>query len=372
MDDLSAIILVGGRGSRLKGLTRYNSKPYISFFGKYRIIDFPLSSVSNSGIKQVGILTQYEPYELMKYIGSGEAFDLDIDNFGVTYLTPYEKMTQELAIQKGTAQALNTQIENIKKMDSKYILILSGDQIYKIDFNAVLKYHIKNKADLTIITKDLDEEKDDLRRFGIVEYDNKKRIISLDEKPENPKTNHISLGMYLFTKEYLLSVLDKTEEYPDFGHDFIPYLIRKSDKIYAYNTDSIFMDLGTVESLYNANMYFLDNSDLINRKGDHFKIYSKGYNYPPFMVYKRGRVKNSAISDGARIKGDATHSILSYMVFVDSGAQVVDSILLPNSIVQKNAKLKNVILDEDTIVPENTSLLFDKPTIIDSSFFKES
>ena len=370
MDDLSAIILVGGRGSRLKGLTRYNSKPYISFFGKYRIIDFPLSSVSNSLIKQVGILTQHEPYELMKYIGSGESFDLDIDNYGVTYLTPYEKINQELALQKGTAQALYTQIENIKKMDSKYVLVLSGDQIYKIDFNEVLKYHIKKKADLTIITKDLDSEKEDLTRFGIIEYDSINRITSLEEKPDNPKSNHISLGMYLFTKEYLLKVLPLTEEYPDFGSSFIPYLIKSGDKVFSYKTDSIFMDLGTVSSLYNANMYFLDHYNLINSKGDQFKIYSKGYNYPPFLVYSKAKVTSSSISDGAIIKGNVTHSVISYMVKIDAQTEIVDSVLLPSSVVKKGSKLKNVILDEDTIVPPNSSLIFDKPTLIDSSYFR--
>jgi len=369
--DLSAIVLVGGRGERLKELTNKKSKPYVSFFGKYRIIDFPLSSLSFSNVKDISLLTQYEPYELMKYIGSGDDWDLNYSNEGITYMTPYLSKENEMSYQKGTADALLTQIENIKKIKSDYILILSGDQIYEIDFNECLKEHIKNNASLTIITKDLDKEKEDLTRFGIVEYDDDFRITGFIEKPENPKTNHISLGMYIFNKELLLKYLPLASKLVDFGSDLIPYIINNNEKVYACKHDGFFMDLGTIESLYQGNMFFLDNDNLINERGSIFKVYSKTFDYPPTYIGSNTAVVKSIISQGSVIYGSIKHSIISLNVRIGDGSKVKDSVILPNVTIGKNVKLKKVIVDEFTEIKDDTILEFDEVTVITNNYFKD-
>ena len=275
MKELSAIVLVGGRGTRLQGLTKNKSKSYVSFMGKYRIIDFPLSSISNSGVEEVGIITQYEPYELMRYIGSGSSWDLDYFNSCIAFLTPYEAKNS-LVYQKGTANAVLSQIEFIKSLTSKYVLILSGDQIYKIDFREILDEHKKNNAELTIISQDLDN-KEDLKRFGIIEYDHENKVIGFEEKPDNPKSNRISLGMYLFNKDFLLEYLHYADKLIDFGNDFIPFLIKETNRVYSYNYTGRFMDVGTISSLYQGNMFYLDHPEILDNKGQKYKIYSRAY-----------------------------------------------------------------------------------------------
>lgn len=370
MGSMDAIILVGGRGLRLKSLTKNKTKSFVSFFGKYRIIDFPLSSLSNSQVKNVGILTQYEPYDLMRYVGSGSSWDLDVFNEGVSFLTPYESEENNIIFQKGTANACLSQIEYIKKSSAEYILILSGDQIYKMDFKEVLSEHIKHNAKLTIITADLDKEKDNLSRFGIIEYDASNRIISFEEKPKNPKSNHISLGMYLFNKDFLLKYLPKADTLCDFGKDLIPYIISESKDVYAFKHDSWFFDVGTVESLYNANMFFLEKPTEIAKKGDTFKVYSKPFDFPPNAIWHGGRVTDAIVSDACVVYGRVKHSVLSFKCKVDKGSKIEDSILLPKVFVGKNVKIKNAIVDEDLVIPDGMELVFDTPTIVDSSSLK--
>lgn len=364
MNEINALILVGGRGSRLKSLTKDKTKSFVSFFSKYRIIDFPLSSISYSNIKNTGIITQYQPFDLMKYIGGGASFDLHSSFGGISFLTPYENNENNLDFQKGTANACLNQIEYIKNSQSPYILILPGDQIYKIDFRKVLNEHKENKANLTIITTDINE-KEELNRYGIIEYDESFRITGFTEKPDNPKTNHISLGMYLFNKDFLIKCLEKADVLVDFGHDLIPYILSNYSNIYAYKHDSYFYDLGTVDSLYKANMFFLDNIDFINKKGDDFKIYSRPLNYPPHIACSGSTIKNSIIGDASIIKGEVIHSVVSYKCTIEEGSMIKDSILLPKVKVGKNTKIENAIIDEGVCIKDNQTLIFDTPTIVE-------
>ena len=369
MKELSAIVLVGGRGSRLQGLTKNKSKSYVSFMGKYRIIDFPLSSLSNSGVEEVGLITQYEPYELMRYIGSGSSWDLDYYNAGVSFLTPYEAMNS-VVYQKGTANAVLSQIDFIKSLESKYVLILSGDQIYKIDFREILEEHKKNNAELTIISKDIIDRKEDLSRFGIIEYDSNNKVLGFEEKPKKPKSNRISLGMYLFNRDFLLKYLEYADKLVDFGHDLIPFLISETDKVYSYDYKGRFMDVGTIESLYAGNMFYLEHPEILDNKGQKYKIYSHAYDYPPQSLYDNANIKFSSVSDGAIIDGTIIHSVISYGVIVDTNAYIKDSVILPNTKIGKNVKVENAIVDEGLVIENNRVLIFNKPTLVDEDYLR--
>ena len=367
MKELSAIVLVGGRGSRLQGLTKNKSKSYVSFMGKYRIIDFPLSSLSNSGVEEVGLITQYEPYELMRYIGSGSSWDLDYVNAGISFLTPYEAKGS-LIYQKGTANAVLSQIGFIKQIQSKYILILSGDQIYKIDFREMLEEHKKNGAELTIISKDITDETEDLSRFGIIEYDRYNKVLGFEEKPKKPKSNRISLGMYLFNKDFLLKYLEYADKLVDFGSDLIPFLIKETDRVYSYNYTGRFMDVGTIESLYYGNMFYLEHPEILDNKGQKYKIYSHAYDYPPQALGSKAKVSYSVLTDGCMINGTVIHSVMSYGTIVEEGAEVIDSVILPNTKIGKGTKIKCAIIDEGITIGDNMNLVFDKPTLVDEEF----
>lgn len=367
MNEICALILVGGKGKRLESLTKKTSKPYVSFMGKYRIIDFPLSSLSHSGVRDIGIITQYEPYDLMKYIGNGRDFDLDIFNKGVALLTPYTKDNNEIIMQKGTAHAVKTQIDFLKNSDSEYVLILSGDQIYKIDFSDVLENHIKNKADLTILTKELKEKKD-LSRYGVLTFDKNHRINSFVEKPKNPKSSFISMGIYLFSKSFLSKYLNLTDNLTDFGHDLIPYLLEKSSNIYAYEYDGLFFDVGTIKSLYDANMYFLDNPLVLSPHGDNLKVYSKPLDYPPHFIAKGAKISESVVSDGSIVEGTIKHSVLSYRDKIMKNAIVEDSVVLPNVTIEEDSIIKNAIVSENLIIKKGSKLIFNEPTLIDLKF----
>ena len=368
MNEMCALILVGGRGTRLKSLTIGKTKPYVSFMGKYRIIDFPLSALSHSHIFDVGIITQYEPFELMRYIGSGSTWDLDAFNRGVSFLTPFMTDKEKIEIQKGTAHAVKMQKSYIESIDSKYVLILSGDQIYKIDFRDVLEKHIENNAKLTILTYK-HKKKEDLSRFGILTYDDNFKITSFEEKPSEPKSDNISMGIYLFNKDFLLEYVDKyADKLVDFGNDLIPYILKKSNDVYAYPYSGLFFDVGTVESLYEANMYFLDRPGILSPHGDSLKIYSKPFDYYPALIKDGAEVKKSSVSDGSIIYGSINHSIISYKNVIKKGAEVSDSILLPGVVVEEDAKIKRAVINENLRVKKGAKLIFDEPTLVDSSF----
>ncbi len=370
MNNITAIILVGGKGTRLQGLTKNKSKSYVSFLGKYRIIDYPLSSLSNSSIYDIGVLTQYEPYELMRYIGSGASWDADIPGEGISFLTPFE-VNNEIAFQKGTANAVLSQIEYIKNSSCDYILILPGDQIYKMDFRKILEKHIQNNASLSIVTVDYSENKEDLSRFGIIEYDSDMRIQGFEEKPEHPKSNHVSTGIYLFSKDILLKYLKKATTLIDFGKDFIPFIVKERKDVFAYDFKGMFMDLGTIKSLFEANMYYIDHPEELSKRGDQFRVYSKPFDYPPHIIRKGASVKESVVADASNVSGKVFHSILSFYTVIEEGAEIDYSIILPHARISKNTKIKNAIVDEDLLVPEGLSLIFDKPTLVDHEFLKE-
>ena len=364
MQDVAALILVGGKGKRLESLTETRSKPYVSFYGKYRIIDFALSSLSHSFISNVGLLCQYEPFDLMRYIGSGADWDLADFDSGISFLTPYVRTNDELVFQKGTANAVLSQIEYVRKLDAKYILILSGDQIYKINFEDVVQKHIESGAELTILTNKLDE---DLSRYGIIEYDENHRIIGFEEKPENPKTNNVSMGIYLFNKDFLLDVLPKADTLVDFGNNLIPYILSTNHNVYAYPFEGQFFDVGTTKSLYEANFYFLDNPGTVSPSGDKMRIYSKPRDYSANIIKEGGSARRSAISDGCVIHGEVYHSILSYHVLVKKGAKIYESIVMPDSIIEEDVELKNAIVDENVTVMKGSKLIFDTPTVVSAT-----
>lgn len=368
MDKVCALILVGGRGTRLKSLTEGKSKPYVSFMGKYRIIDFPLSALSHSHIFDIGIITQYEPFELMRYIGSGSTWDLDAFNRGVSFLTPYSKDNEKIELQKGTADAVRMQKNYIDFIGADYVLILSGDQIYKIDFRDVLEKHIENKAKLTILTYK-HEKTEDLSRFGILSYDENYKVTSFEEKPEKPKSNNISMGIYLFNKDFLLEYLDKNpDKLIDFGKDLIPYILKKSDDVYAYPYNGLFFDVGTVESLYEANMYFLDRPGILSPHGDSLKIYSKPLDYYPCLIREGATVHKSIISDGSIVYGSVSHSVISYKDYIGRGAVINDSIILPSVYIEEDVKLKYAVVNENLRIKKGSKLVFNKPTLVDSTF----
>lgn len=367
MKKICALILVGGRGARLKSLTEGKSKPYVSFMGKYRLIDFPLSALSHSHIFDVGLITQYEPFDLMKYVGSGSSWDLDVFNRGVVFLTPYLLDEETIETQKGTADAVRLQSRFIENLDAEYVLILSGDQIYKIDFNDVLEKHIERGAKLTILTYKHNNS-EDLSRFGIVGYDQEYRITSFEEKPENPKSNNISMGIYLFNKDFLLENLKLADKLVDFGNDLIPHILNNTKDVFAYDYKGLFFDVGTIESLYYANMYFLDRPGLISPHGDSLKIYSKPLDYYPAFIKDGASVKKSFISDGSIVYGDVYHSILSYRNTIEKNTKIKDSIILPNVYIEEDAELECAIVNENIRIKKGSKLVFDKPTLVDNSF----
>ena len=344
-----AMLLAGGQGTRLYSLTSKVAKPAVSFGGKYRIIDFTLSNCCNSGITTVGVLTQYQPLILNEYIGGGEPWDLDRANGGVHVLPPYQaKKGGEWY--KGTANAIYQNMHFLDKYDSEHVLILSGDHIYKMDYSALLREHIRCKADCTIAV--IDVPKEDASRFGIMDYDEDKLITSFEEKPACPKSNHASMGVYIFRKDVLKEELieDEKDEHSsnDFGKNIIPTMLKKGYRLFAYQFDGYWKDVGTVTSLWEANMDLLDSRfDLSDQK---FKIYSRNEALPPCFVGEECEVVNSLVTSGCEIYGTVINSVLSEKVTVAKGAVVENSIVMKGTIIGENASLSYAIVDEDVTI----------------------
>lgn len=364
---LIAMILVGGKGSRLNEITKDTAKPAVSFGGKYRLIDFTLSNLAHSNIDVVGLITQYEPYELMNYIGNGGSWDLDTIDGGISFLTPYAK-SGEVQWQKGTAHAIYQYFSFVKQYQADHVLILAGDHIYKMDYQKMFDHHLKHDADLTIASVDVPLE--ETQRFGIIEYDLETKITGFEEKPLNPKTLHASMGIYIF-KTSVLEVLLKNgdqEETVDFGKNIIPKAFHDGYQIYSYPFDGYWKDVGTVDSLYQANMDMLDDSNFLTlnvSKG--IQVYSKSMNLPPHIVLEDGIIKKSVIADGSIIDGTILHSTVGYQVVVTKNAHIENSVLLPQVFISENVRLKNVIVNKGVIVPENYRLISDQIIVIDSS-----
>jgi len=348
-----AMLLAGGQGNRLGKLTKTIAKPAVAFGGKYRIIDFPLSNCINSGIDTIGVLTQYQPLELNAYIGSGQPWDLDRLYGGVTILPPYVKGSLG-EWYKGTANAIYQNMHFISLYEPTYVVILSGDHIYKANYQLMIEYHKEKKADCTIAV--LDVPLQDASRFGIMNVKDDLRIYEFEEKPKEPKSTLASMGVYVFTWEKLKEYLEKDEKdkdsHNDFGKNIIPKMIVSKERVYAYPYKGYWKDVGTVKALWEANMDILDKDKGIDIDDYRWKIYSRNPVLPPQYIGEGAEIKNSFITEGCTVEGFVDHSILFPGVIVKKGARVVNSILMPRSRVEEEAVVEYSIIMEDLTVPK--------------------
>jgi len=347
-----AMLLAGGQGSRLGILTKDVAKPAVPYGGKYRIIDFPLSNCTNSGIDTVGVLTQYQPLELNSYIGSGAPWDLDISNGGVFVLPPYQTVKGS-EWYRGTANAIYQNMAFIEQYNPDYVLILSGDHIYKMDYNAMLNDHIRNDADATIAVRPVPWE--EAPRFGIMNTDNDNRIIEFEEKPKKPKSNKASMGVYIFTweklRKYLIDDEADKKSSNDFGKNIIPSMLADQQRMFAYNFEGYWKDVGTIESLWEANMDLLVKPvPPIDMHDKSWRIYAKTPGYPPCYVAKGAQVTDSLVTEGSAIYGNVNHSIIFGGVTVEEGALVQDSVIMPGSVIKRGAVIRRAIVAENAVI----------------------
>ncbi|MDO4540047.1 MAG: glucose-1-phosphate adenylyltransferase [Syntrophomonadaceae bacterium] len=354
-----AMLLAGGQGSRLGNLTRKIAKPGVSFGGKYRIIDFSLSNCTNSNIDTVGVLTQYKPLFLNAYIGTGAAWDMDIEDGGVHILPPYmdEKGGEWYS---GTADAVYKNLDFIGQYDPQYVLILSGDHIYRMDYSRMLKFHCQQKADATLAVMKVPWE--DVSRFGIVKTDEVEegRISDFEEKPKKSDSNLASMGIYIFNWEVLMHILkedaaNKGSDH-DFGKNIIPGMLKAERRLAAYRFSGYWRDVGTVESYYEANMDLLSEEPALDMFARTLRIYSRADMMPPHFIGESAVVGTCLISNGCTVLGTVNHSVVSGGVTVEAGAVVKDSILLPGCHIKSGANLYRCIVGENSIVPENAQI----------------
>ena len=352
-----AMLLAGGQGSRLYTLTEKTAKPAVLFGGKYRIIDFPMSNCVNSGIDTVGVLTQYQPMVLNEYIGNGQPWDLDRLNGGVMVLPPYQGKNGADWYQ-GTANAIYQNMQFINRYDPDYVLILSGDHIYKMDYAKMLDAHKKSGADCTIAV--LNVPLDQASRFGIMNTDETGRIVEFEEKPKHPKSTKASMGIYIFTKKILEEYLTKDDADPesakDFGKNVIPAMLNDGRKMVAYPFEGYWKDVGTLTSLWEANMDLLGTNPEFDLHTKDWRIYSRNNNLPPHFISETATVKNSLITEGCDIRGTVINSVLSNGVTVEEGAVVRDSVLMTDVTVKAGARVEYSIIDSDTVICENASV----------------
>ncbi len=345
------MLLAGGQGSRLGILTKKVAKPAVPYGGKYRIIDFPLSNCTNSGIDTVGVLTQYQPLELNAYIGSGAPWDLDISNGGVFVLPPYQK-GKSGEWYRGTANAIYQNIAFIEQYNPDYVLILSGDHIYKMDYNAMLNYHIRHGADATIAVREVPWE--EAPRFGIMNTDSEDRIVEFEEKPKNPKSNKASMGVYIFTWEKLRHYLEADEadkkSSNDFGKNIIPNMLNDKQVLVAYSFNGYWKDVGTIESLWEANMDLLESPMPIDMHDKRWRIFAKNPGMAPHYIAKGATVHDSLITEGCEVYGNVNHSILFAGVIIEEGAKVESSVIMPGSIIRRGAVVQRAIVAENAVV----------------------
>ncbi len=348
-----AMLLAGGQGSRLGALTKHNAKPNVSFGGKYRIIDFVLSNCVNSGIDTVGILTQYRPLLLNAYIGTGEAWDLDLSDGGVHLLPPYATETGG-EWYEGTADAIYHNIDFIASHEPEYVLILSGDQLYNMDYSKMLDFHKKNNADLTVSVIEVPME--DAKRFGIMSTDEEMRITKFAEKPAEPESNLASMGIYIFNWDVLKKALLDDHKDPnsdrDFGKNIIPNLLAENKRLFAYTFSGYWKDVGTIDSYYSAHMELLQADPEFNVFDGSMRVFSNANIDAPSFAGPESDVQNSVISNGCNVFGVCKNSILGSGVLVDDGAVVTDSVLLPGAVIEKGAVVKRAIVGERTYVKE--------------------
>lgn len=352
-----AMLLAGGQGSRLYALTRNLAKPAVPYGGKYRIIDFPLSNCVNSGIDTVGVLTQYQPLLLNEYIGNGQPWDLDRVHGGVYVLPPYQKSSNS-DWYTGTANAIYQNINFMDRYHPEYVVILSGDHIYKMDYSKMLDYHKEKNADCTIAVMEVPME--EASRFGIMATDNDGKVYEFQEKPKQPKSNLASMGIYIFTYEKLRKYLVEDEANPesenDFGKNIIPNMLNDGQRLFAWSFDGYWKDVGTIDSLWEANMDLLNPNVPLDLYDDSWKIYARNPVMPPQYVADTAVVNNSMISEGCEVYGDAHFSILFPGVIVEEGAKIHNSIIMPGTVVKKGAVIEYAIVAEKTVIDENAKV----------------
>ncbi|MBY4796830.1 glucose-1-phosphate adenylyltransferase [Collinsella sp. AGMB00827] len=352
-----AMLLAGGQGSRLGALTQKIAKPAVSFGGKFRIIDFALSNCTNSGIDTVGVLTQYRPYLLHSYIGSGEAWDLDSRDGGVSILPPYA--TQEGgAWYAGTADAITQNLDYIKGYSPDYVLILSGDHLYRMDYRKMLDAHIAHEAELTVSVMPVPWE--EASRFGILTTDDDDRIVKFSEKPEKPDSNLASMGIYIFSTDALVEALEADavdqRSSHDFGNDIIPKMLEQGKRLYTYEFHGFWKDVGTIASFHETSMDLLGEHPEFDLFDQNFPVLSNITMRPPHYIGPEARVSDCLVSNGCRVYGTAIHSILSTDAIVGERAVVEDSVLLPGAVVKAGARVRRAILGENAVVEENVRL----------------
>ena len=351
-----AMILAGGQGSRLGILTQKIAKPAVPFGGKYRIIDFTLSNCTNSVIDTVGVLTQYMPLELNAYIGNGQPWDLDRQNGGISILQPYVKGKQG-EWYSGTANSIYQNMHFIEASNPDYVLILSGDHVYKMNYDLMLEHHKAKGADCTISVMEVPIE--EASRFGVMNCDESERIYEFEEKPEHPKSNLASMGVYIFTWSKLKDYLIKDEEDPesdnDFGKNIIPAMIKGGENMFAYKFAGYWKDVGTIESLWEANMDLLDPDMPISLYDPPWKIYSKNPVKPPQYIGKEADIKNSLITEGCVIEGTVTKSIIFQSVKIGKGAFVSNSIIMPGAEIKEGAVVEYTIVGEESIIEKDVT-----------------
>ena len=353
--EIVAMLLAGGQGSRLYALTQNLAKPAVPFGGKYRIIDFPLSNCVNSGIDTVGILTQYQPVVLNEYIGNGQPWDLDRLYGGVHVLPPYQKASGSDWF-KGTANAIYQHISFIDRYDPEYVIILSGDQICKQDYREFLNFHKEKNADFSVAVMEVPWE--EASRFGLMVTDDNAQITEFQEKPKNPKSNLASMGNYIFKWSILRKYLIEDELDPnsenDFGKNIIPNLLKDGCKMFAHRFDGYWKDVGTIPSLWEANMEVLDPENSgIDLFDANWKIYSRNSGMTAHKISGSAVVENAMITDGCRVDGTVKHSILFAGVKVEAGAVVEDAVVMGNAVIKAGAQVKHCIVAEDAVIGEN-------------------
>lgn len=348
-----AMILAGGKGSRLGVLTKDQAKPGVLFGGKYRIIDFPLSNCRHSGIGTVGILTQYQPLELNWYVGNGSSWDLDSDTGGTFVLPPYTSDGGSNWY-RGTADAIYQNLNFVEMVGDDYVLILSGDHIYSMDYSKMLAFHKKHHASVTIGT--IRVPWDEASRFGLMVADDTMRITKFQEKPKKPESNLASMGIYIFNRPVLEQYLradakDDTSEH-DFGKNVIPAMLADQVPLYAYPFEGYWKDVGTIQSLWQANMDLLADEPSLDLNNPNWRIYSGNQNLPPHFIGPNGSAKSSLIAEGADILGSVVNSVIFYDVTIEEGARVSDSVVMPGTVIKKGAVVDKAIIGERCVIHE--------------------
>lgn len=352
-----AMLLAGGQGSRLYALTQDMAKPAVPYGGKYRIIDFPLSNCINSGIDTVGVLTQYQPLVLNDYIGNGQPWDLDRVHGGVHVLPPYQT-SLGASWYEGTANAIYQNMSFIERYDPEYVIVLGGDHIYKMDYSKMVDFHKKNNADLTIAVQQVSLE--EATRLGIMTCEEDFRVTEFAEKPKEPKSTLASMGIYVFSwqkmKKYLIENENANTGSKDFGKDIIPAMLNNGERLFAYTFEGYWKDVGTLDSLWEANMDLLSPSVPLDLYEQNWKIYSRNENMPPQYIGEKAEVENSMITEGSVINGKVDFSIIFSGATVEEGATVNYSIVMPGTVIKKGAVVEYAIVGQDCVIHENARI----------------